>query len=221
MATTIDYGFDPHRIIIPQADLTLITGSLYELDTDDLRIDLKALEASESGMVWQDTHRHNLPYTVQGVTYAQSIEVINTTVDAAWLDEHEIFFSPDTTYSVRLSGSNNNVSDIQNLILANTVTQVIPQNSAGLILVSSGSGLSTPQDEALTRIDNATIYHSKIINNYKELIKIATSWYLVIYDDGEISGGTEILRKKMEDAFGDDITDLVAGVLAAELETTA
>ncbi len=88
-------------------------------------------------------------------------------------------------------------------------------------IITTGSGLSAAQDTKLTNIDLRTIYHDKIINNFKELIKIATSWYLIIYDDGEVSGGTEILRKRMTDSTGTDISDLTAGVLAAELESTA
>jgi hypothetical protein len=138
LAIFIDYSTTPNRIVIPQADLTNISGTLYELDTESLRQALKDLEANQDGIVFQDTHRRNAPYTVAGVTYAQSIEIINTTVIAGWIDSHEIFFSPDTTYSVRLTGSNNNLFDLQNAILANTVTQVIPQNSAGLIVAGSG-----------------------------------------------------------------------------------
>lgn len=145
MAISIDYSTYPYRVVIPQADLTNISGTLYELDTETLRVALKDLEANQDGIVYQDTHRRNAPYTVAGVTYAQSIEIINTSVIPGWIDEHEIFFSPDTTYSVRLTGSNNNLFDLQNSILANTVTQVIPQNSAGLQVVVSGSGV-TQQD---------------------------------------------------------------------------
>lgn len=147
MAISVDYSFSPRfRIIIPQADLTLISGSLYELDTDQFWKDLKAWEASETGIVFGDMQRHNPEYTVQGVTYAQSVEILNSSVLASVEDEFEVFFSPDTQYSVRLAGSNNNIADLQNLVLANSTTQVIPQNSAGLQIVTSGSGV-TQQDK--------------------------------------------------------------------------
>jgi hypothetical protein len=134
VAISIDYSTTPFRIIVPQADLTLVGGTLYELDTDQFRKDLKALEAAETGIVFEDTHRHNTQVTIAGVTYARLIEILNST-NSPQTDEYEVFFSPDTTYSVRLAGSNNNVFDLQNGILANTVTQVIPQNSAGLIAI--------------------------------------------------------------------------------------
>ncbi len=88
------------------------------------------------------------------------------------------------------------------------------------LVVATGSGLSGGQAAELTRIDLATVYQSKIINNLKEIIKIASSWYLIIYETGEVSGGTELLRKHLTDLDGNEIDDLTAGVLAAELEST-
>lgn len=88
-------------------------------------------------------------------------------------------------------------------------------------IVETGvSGLTAAESAKIDSIDTNTAYHTKIINGVKELKKIGASWYLIIYDTGEVSGGTEILRKKQTDANGDDITDLVAGVLAAELENS-
>lgn len=157
MAVSVDYSGAVLRIVVPQADLTLISGSLYELDTDWFFDQVKALEAATNGIVFQNAIDHNPEYTIAGVTYARKIEIMNSTntnpvFGAPNTDEYEVFFSPDTTYSVRLAGSNNNIFDIQNAILANTVTQVIPQNSAGLIVVSSGSGLSAAQATQLVEI---------------------------------------------------------------------
>lgn len=150
MATTIVYSGATFRIVIPQADLTPVSGSLYELNTNTLRTDLKALEAADTGIVFQDTHRHNTEVTVAGVTFARLIEIINAT-NSSQIDVYEVFFSPDTAYSVRLAGSNNNIFDKENAILANTVTQVISQNSAGLITVNSGSGLTTAEHNQLMK----------------------------------------------------------------------
>ena len=137
MAITIDYTTSPrYTIQVPQADLTPISGSLYELDTDAFRLELKQLEAAAQGMVFQDTHKHNSEVTVAGITYARVVEVLNAS-NSSQTDIYQVLFTPDTTYSVRLAGSNNNIFDLQNLILANTVTQVIPTNSAGLISAAS------------------------------------------------------------------------------------
>lgn len=122
----------PNQIIsVYQADLLHVTGTLYELDTDWLRLELKALEDDE-GMIWPDTHRHNTEVTVAGVTYARVIEIING---------YTIEFLPDDQWSVRLVGSNNNFFDIESGILTQNQVQVIPTNSAGLQTVTSGSGV--------------------------------------------------------------------------------
>ena len=48
MAISIDWG---SRIItVPQSDLTLISGTLYELDTNWFRLALKDLEDSAEGL---------------------------------------------------------------------------------------------------------------------------------------------------------------------------
>ena len=88
------------------------------------------------------------------------------------------------------------------------------------VTVATGSGLSAGEQVQLNNIEASTDYHSKIINSVKEIRKIASSWYLIIYDTGEVSGGTEVLRKRLTDKDGADITDLTAGILAAELENS-
>jgi len=128
MAITVNWN--TKVISIPQSDLTLITGTLYEADTDVIRLALKALEAGE-GMPFVDTHRHNTEVTVAGVTFARSIEIING---------YSIEFTPDAQYTVRLSGSNNNFFDVENGILVQNQVQVIAGNSAGLIVGTGGGG---------------------------------------------------------------------------------
>jgi len=125
MAITVDWA---NKIInIPQADLTFISGTLYELDTDVFRLDLKALEAGEQGMPELDTHRHNTEVTVAGVTFARTIEIING---------YTVTFE-DGQYAVRLVGSNNNIFD-EGVINRNQVS-IISTNSAGLQVVTIGA----------------------------------------------------------------------------------
>jgi len=123
-------------ITIPQADLTFISGSLYELDTDQFRKDVMTLLASEDYIWMDDAYSHNGEVTVAGTTFARTLEFING---------YSITFE-NLPYSVRLVGSNNNIFDVENGILnpSGNVT-VIAQNSAGLVVVSSG-GVSTAQD---------------------------------------------------------------------------
>jgi hypothetical protein len=117
-------------ISVPQADLTLISGSLYELDVDWFRLQLKNLEDDPTGMSYPDTHRHNTEVTLGGVTLARTVEIIN---------EYTVTFE-DGQYAVRLVGANNNIADVMNV---NQVS-LRSNNSAGLIV--SGSGV-LPQDK--------------------------------------------------------------------------
>jgi len=126
MAITVDW---PSKVIsIPQDDLTLVTGSLYEADTEVIRMSLHALSAGEEGMPFPRIFKHNTEVTVAGTTFARTIEIING---------YSITFTPDSQWSVRLSGSNNNLFDSENGILNQNQVQVIGQNSAGLVKVES------------------------------------------------------------------------------------
>jgi len=117
MAVSIDWA---NRIIfVPKADLTFLGGSLYELDTNWFRIQLKDLEDNEAGQVNPDTHKHNTTVLLGGIEYARIIEIING---------YTITFE-DGQYAVNLVGSNNNIADVTNV---NQVS-IRPNNSAGLI----------------------------------------------------------------------------------------
>lgn len=131
MATSIDWASGV--IHVPKADLTALGGERYQLDMDDWRLELRALEASEAGQVWPETHERSDPYTISGTTYAQGINFVN-----GYTIEFE-----DGVYEVRLVGANTNVADVK---VVNSVS-VIPSNAAGLIRVTSGSGV-LPSDVA-------------------------------------------------------------------------
>jgi hypothetical protein len=131
--------------------MTLVSGTpgtgdsqsdpaLYELDVNALRLALKDIEDSE-GMPYPDTHRHNSEVTISGVTYARTFEIING---------YTVLFDVSTYdhYSVRFVGANHNIADVRR---PNTVSLIIG-NSAGLITVSSGSGLSAQQATQLLEI---------------------------------------------------------------------
>ena len=115
-------------ISIPKNYLTLVSGTLYELNTFQFRLDLKSLEDDEAGVPFPDTHRHNTAVTIAGITYARFIEIING---------YSITFE-NGQYSVRLAGSNNNFFDVENGILNQNQVQIIPGNSAGLIGTNFG-----------------------------------------------------------------------------------
>ncbi len=120
MAITIDWG-NTNVIFVPQADLTLVSGSLYQLDVNAFRLALKDLEDDLQGMPFPRTHNHNTEAVLGGLTFARQVEII-----APYSVEFE-----DGAYSVQLTGANNNIFDIQSGILVQNQVQVIPNNSAG------------------------------------------------------------------------------------------
>ena len=132
MAITIDWG-NTNIINIPQADLLLIGNGLYELDVDAFRKLLRQLENEVDGLAFPSTHRHNTEITIAGVRLARVVEI---------LPPYSIEFE-NGHYSVRLAGANNNIFDIQSGILVKNQVQVIPQNSAGLVV---GGGALTQQN---------------------------------------------------------------------------
>lgn len=113
-------------ISVPQADLTLVVGQLYSMDTDAFRLEVNSLLASEPYIWMDDAYQHNTEVTVAGTTYARTLEFING---------YSIQFEfTGSAYSVRLEGSNNNIFDVENGILTPTsLVTVIPTNAAGLI----------------------------------------------------------------------------------------
>ncbi len=142
MAITTDWS--TLTFFVPQADLTLITGSLYELDTEVVfRQGINAIMASEEGIVFEDPITHNTTVTIAGLTLARTIEVINS---------YNVTLTPDSQFTVRLAGSNNNIFDVENGILNQNQVQVISNNSAGLIQITSGSGLSAAQATQLIEL---------------------------------------------------------------------
>ena len=120
-------------ISVPQSDLTFVSGTFYRLDTRLLWEELKQIEASEEGIIFPDTQVHNSEYTVAGATYAESIQII---------PPYSIEFTPDTQYTVELINSNNNIFDVGNAILVQNQVQVIPTNSAGLVVEESPVNLT-------------------------------------------------------------------------------
>jgi len=107
----------PNRIIyVPPGYLTLVSSSptlIYELDVDQFRLDLKALEDDEQGMMWSDTHVHSSDRSLSGVDYPPFVEFING---------YRIVFLPTfvtgtqgvltAPYIVRLTNANTNIQDV-------------------------------------------------------------------------------------------------------------
>lgn len=136
MAISIDWG--TKVITIPKADMTQIQTvpfEIRELDLDAFRLALKELEDSDEGMMFPDTHRHNTTVTLAGITLARVVEIING---------YTVTFE-DGQYAVNAIGANCNLADVMNLNQVSLRTF----NSAGLQVVSVGSGLSTEEHDKL------------------------------------------------------------------------
>ena len=91
------------------------------------------------------------------------------------------------------------------------------QQPVQAITVATGSGLSDEQEEMMMELQERSAFLLKTIRNKRELVKADDGWFLVAYDD---DGYTEILRKRLKDKDGNDITDLAAGVFGKELASS-
>lgn len=139
----ISISWTTRVISVPQSYLTSLGGSLYELDVNQFRKDLKDEEDSDIGMAFPHTHNHNTELVLSGTTYARSFEIING---------YTVTFE-NGSYSVKCTGANHNIADVKTV---NSVSLII-SNSSGLIVVTSGSGV-TEQD----KVDIA----KKVLSNF-------------------------------------------------------
>jgi hypothetical protein len=138
MAITINWT--TMVIYVPKEDMTLVQSSPSEirsLDVDWFRLQLKDIEDNTEGQPFMDTHRHNTEVTLGGLTLARVVEI---------LYPYTVTFE-DGQYAVNLIGANTNIADRTNV---NQVS-VRSSNSAGLITVTSGSGLSSEEHEQLMK----------------------------------------------------------------------
>lgn len=154
MAISVNWG--TKVIYVPQDYLTSLGGSLYELDVDQFRLDLKDLEDNEDGIPFPDTHRHNTEVSLSGTTYARSVEIINGYV---------VTFEAGG-YQVSCVGANHNIGDV----MTNTTgPSLIIGNAAGLIVTSGGSGLTPEQEiELTTAATEATGAHTEATGAHSE-----------------------------------------------------
>ncbi len=129
-------------ITIPVGDLTLVSGTRYSLDMSDFMIECRRLESSFTDGLWasQILLHDNTKVDFAGADYAPFDDIING---------YEVQFGAGPT-RVDLLGSNNNLVDV----LIPTGVAVVPSNSAGLqrVTISSGSGLSTVEHDALIEV---------------------------------------------------------------------
>jgi hypothetical protein len=125
MALTVNPATKVWSIL--QADLSFISGALYDMDTNQIKLDMMVVLSSEDYIWMDDSFVHNTQVTVAGTTFARTIEVVNS---------HSVTLeNTGLAYSVRMINSNNNMFDVENNILNPTgLVTVISTNSAGLIV---------------------------------------------------------------------------------------
>ena len=121
-------------VTVPVSDLILVSGTRYQLSMIAFLIEIRRLESEFTEGLWADQiiDHSNTRVDFAGVDYAPFDEIINGYTI-------EIGVGPTR---VDLIGSNNNLIDV----LIPTGVAVVPSNSAGLISVTSGSGV-TAQDK--------------------------------------------------------------------------
>lgn len=138
MAYSVNWTTDK-VISVPTSDLVLVSGTEYDLNMSDFLIEIRRLESEfTEGLSEPQILDHTNSKVIAGITYFPFDEIING---------YTVQFTGVAT-RVNLKGTNNNIVDV---LVANGVT-VVPSNSAGGQIVSTGSGLDAGQDTKLSRI---------------------------------------------------------------------
>ncbi|MDH3194772.1 MAG: hypothetical protein OEL78_00515 [Hyphomicrobiales bacterium] len=232
MAISVDW---PTKVItVPKADTQLVSAGppeIRQLDVDQFRLSLKALEADVDGMTFLHTHNHNQPVTIGGVTLARVVEIING---------YTVTFE-DGAYAVNLVGANQNIGDVLNF----NQVQVRSSNSAGLtfsdaiisqsftdnkVYINTMTGLpgtqfprGTPTDPVSNFADAKTIADARKFTSYElhHMITLgsgdavnATTWSghavnhaKITFSAGVNTADMSIHNMRVLGAFdGDDIT---------------
>lgn len=194
MAITIDHA--TQVISVDQADLTFVSGALYDFDTNDFRLQVGALLDDEAYIWMPEAFIHNTEITVAGTTFARSIQLING---------YSITFE-DVTMSVRYTGSNNDMFDVENSKLnpSGNVT-IVSQNAAGLVNAGGDPAevwAETPVAE-LAAIPGATPTHSDML----QLI------YMWIVNEVTQDGSTTTLKDSGGTTVGSGTTSEAGGTV--------
>ena len=140
MATSVDWG-NTKVITVPRADMTLLQASpeIRQLNVDEWRLELRALEDDVDGAPWSRTHDHTTDDVIQGVPNAPKVVI---------LDPYTVTFE-DGQYSVYLIGAINNILDKKN------ENQVSVNNSAAVATnVPADDFWRHPQASSITALNS-------------------------------------------------------------------
>lgn len=170
MPYTVADWFVDKEIFVPVSELTLVSGTEYNLDMRDFLNETRRMEWSfTEGLGRPQIVDWTKEKTLAGATYAPFAEIING---------YSVRIEPVAT-RVNLLGANTNFTDV---LVANGVT-VVPSNSAGLQLVNSGQAALTPQDIAAV----AAAVWDHLISGWK-----ARTWLHLIFSAvlAKVTGAT-------------------------------
>ena len=181
-AITVTWG--TKIINVPIDALEFVSTDRYKLSIDTFRLALKALEESEDGMAFPDTHQHNTEVAVAGITLARVVEIING---------YTITFE-DGQYLVTLYGANSNIPDVVNF---NQVS-VRAVTSAGLHVVEGGA-LTTEEHAWLQQVYDKEGGKWQLVGNqmicYKE-DNITEIMRFNLYDESGASSMENVYRRE-------------------------
>lgn len=163
----LSFDFTNKIIIVPQSDCTFVSGTFYTLDTNWLKNEINKELADEDHIWVEDIYVHNTEVgPIAGTTFARTIQIIN-----GW----SIQFSPDSQWTVQLEGSNNDIWSVGDGILIQNQVQVIPTNSAGLIVGGTGTGGTDPASVWNHLLDSGNRAQDELVSavSEAELAKLA------------------------------------------------
>lgn len=164
MALSVDYSTAPPWLItVPKSDLTLITGTQYQLTVDDYWILLRDYTDNEVTMA-----RPVLYSRIPATPSTPSI----TDID---LNYYRIEFEPDL-YSVNIINGNTNIRDGE----VKNITSVNTNNTTGYSTVATGSGLDAGQDAKLTNMNSAIDSNLKTVEGMASHAMMMRSIWAVI-----------------------------------------
>jgi hypothetical protein len=176
MAISVDW---PTKVItVNQSDpeVSLVSGTTYELDTDAFRLALKALSDDEEGMPWPRITKHNTVVVLDGVNYVRSWEIING---------YTVQVLPDSSWRLQMDGESNNNFHSNGILVQNSV-QVIPANSAGNTITETGvSGLTAQESADLTAAVTAAVLARKAL--YNRMHTDPVTGKITVYDDDDVA----------------------------------
>jgi len=194
MAISVDWGSKLITVNQSDTEISFVSGSTYQLDTNAFRLALKALEDDETGIPFNRITKHNKVVTIDGINYVRSWEILNG---------YTVVCLPDTAWRLRMDGQSNNNFHSEGILILNNV-QVIPSNSAGNTVTETGvSGLTAQEATDLTTAASEAELARKLIDANETLVDGQTGNLTVIDPD---DGVTVLRTRSVKSKSGGDIT---------------